>query len=120
MKSIAERKAERDAREKRERMKRTPGTIGIYRNFNIPAHIWIWNSSEGDRDFLKKKAQQFISICKTDATPQFYTYLKEMILEEERVRNIPSPVEQIIPTPGWILPTTLNGRHPIGSRRTRR
>ncbi len=85
MKSIAERKRERDAKERKQRMKRSVGASGIYRRFNIPAYRLGWAASEGDLAFLKKKAEHFIKVCKSVAPHQFYRYLKDIILEEERL-----------------------------------
>ena len=85
MKSIAERKKEREEKERRQRMKRTHGSSGKYRHFGIPAYSLGWSASEGDLAFLKKKAEHFIKVCKSVAPHQFYRYLKDIILEEERV-----------------------------------
>ena len=87
MKSIAERKKEREEKERRQRMKRTHGSSGKYRHFGIPAYSlgWSWSASEGDLAFLKKKAEHFIKVCKSVAPHQFYRYLKDIILEEERL-----------------------------------
>lgn len=86
MKSITERKKEREAKERRQRMKRSVGCSGIYRRFNIPAYRLGWTASEGDLAFLKKKAENLLKACRNWAPHQFARYIKEIILEEERVR----------------------------------
>jgi hypothetical protein len=85
MKSIAERKKEREEKERRQRMKRSVGCSGKYRHFGIPSYRLGWSASEGDLAFLKKKAQNFVKACKDSAPHQFYRYIKEIILEEERI-----------------------------------
>jgi hypothetical protein len=85
MKSIAERKKEREEKERRQRMKRSVGCSGKYHHFDIPSYHLGWYASEGDLAFLKKKAQNFVKACNYYAPHQFYRYIKEIILEEERI-----------------------------------
>jgi len=85
MKSITERKKEAEEIEKRKRMKRTKGSSSQYRRFNIPTYTLPWNPTLGDLEFLKKKANELLSICQTSAPNRFYRYLKEAILEQDRL-----------------------------------
>lgn len=86
MKSIAERKKEREEREHRQRMKRSAGASGVYRRFGIPAYRLGWSATQGDLAFLKKKAENLLKACRDWAPHQFSRYIKEIILEEEWIR----------------------------------
>jgi len=85
MKSVSERKKEKELREQKKRMKRSPGASGRYRRFGIPTYGIGYLPSEGDLAFLKKKATKLLKDCKNLAPRQFYKYIKDIILEEERL-----------------------------------
>ena len=83
MKSLDERQKEKEEREKKERAKRSKGQKR-YMHYNLPLYGYPFIDTDGDLNFLKKKAQDFISKCRTLAPWQFYDFLKEAIEIENK------------------------------------
>jgi hypothetical protein len=86
VKSLIERQRDREAAEKKERMKRSPGPYG-YTTVRIPNYGAPMIETDGDREFIKNKANELLGLIRSVAPWQFLQHIKDDLFEEKRKQD---------------------------------